>query len=101
MINSKVLFYSMGNYIQFPWLDHDGKEYKKDVYVCMYIYCEKLYVYVYIYVYMCVYMYVYMCIYICVYVYVYMYVCIPYGIYSTFISVRSVVTFPTLISDSI
>ena len=101
MINSKVLFYSMGNYIQFPWLDHDGKEYKKDVYVCMYTVKN----YMYMCIYMCICVYICMCIcvyiYICVYVYVYMYVCIPYGIHSTFISVRSVVTFPTLISDSI
>ena len=26
-INNKVLLYSTGNYIQYPVIDHDGKEY--------------------------------------------------------------------------
>ena len=34
-INSKVLLYNMGNYIQSPGIDHDGKEYKKG---CIYMY---------------------------------------------------------------
>ena len=29
-INNEVLLYSTGNYIQFPGIDHDGKEYKKE-----------------------------------------------------------------------
>ena len=35
-ISSEVLLYSIGNYIQFLELEHDGKEYKKEyVYICM------------------------------------------------------------------
>ena len=29
-INNKVLFYSIGNYIQSPGINHNGKEYKKE-----------------------------------------------------------------------
>ena len=35
-ISSKVLLYSTGDYIQYPVLNHNGKEYEK-VYVYMYI----------------------------------------------------------------
>ena len=34
-INNKVLLYSSGNYIQYPWINHNRKEYKKNVYMCM------------------------------------------------------------------
>ena len=34
-INNKVLLYSTGNYIQYPVINHNGKEYKNE---CMYIY---------------------------------------------------------------
>ena len=34
-INSKVLLYSTGNYIQYPMLNHKGKEYEKE---CVYMY---------------------------------------------------------------
>ena len=34
-INNKVLLYHTGNYIQYPVINHNGKEYKKE---CMYIY---------------------------------------------------------------
>ena len=34
-INKKVLLYSTGNYIQYPMINHTGKEYKK---TRMYIY---------------------------------------------------------------
>ena len=37
-INNKVLLYRAGNYIQYPVINHNGKEYEKD----------------YIYIYMCV-----------------------------------------------
>ena len=40
-LNNKVWLYSTGNYIQYPMINHDGKEYKK-----MYIY---IYIYIYIY----------------------------------------------------
>ena len=33
-INNKAL-YSAGNYIQYPMINHSGKEYKKDVYMCI------------------------------------------------------------------
>ena len=34
-INNKVLLYSTGNYIQYPGINHNGKEYEKE---CMYMY---------------------------------------------------------------
>ena len=30
LINSKVLLYSTGNYIQYPLLNHNAKEYEKE-----------------------------------------------------------------------
>ena len=34
-INNKVLLYSTGNYIQYPVINHSGKEYEKEcIYVC-------------------------------------------------------------------
>ena len=45
-INNKVLLYSTENYIQYPMIDHHGKNIKKNVYVCMFIY---------IYMYVCIY----------------------------------------------
>ena len=33
-INNKVLLYSTGNYIQYPVINHNGKEYEKE---CIYI----------------------------------------------------------------
>ena len=47
-INNKVLLYSTGNYIQYPVINHNGKE------------CEKE----------CVYTYICVCVYICVYIYI-------------------------------
>ena len=32
-IKNKVLLYSTGNYIQYPGINHNGKEYKECVYV--------------------------------------------------------------------
>ena len=35
-INNKVLLYSTGNYIQYPVINHNGKEYEKDcIYICV------------------------------------------------------------------
>ena len=34
-INNKVLMYSTGNYIQYPVINHKGKEYEKE---CIYVY---------------------------------------------------------------
>ena len=34
-INNKVLMYSTGNYIQSPVINHNGKKYKKRMYVCV------------------------------------------------------------------
>ena len=34
-INNKVLMYSTGNYIQNPVINHNGKEYEKNVYICI------------------------------------------------------------------
>ena len=36
-INNKVLLSSTGNYIQYPVINHNGKEYEKEC-VCVYIY---------------------------------------------------------------
>ena len=32
-INNKVLLYSTGNYIQYPVINHNGKEHEKNMYV--------------------------------------------------------------------
>ena len=38
-INNKVLLYSTGNYIQYPVINHNGKEYEKEyIYIHIYIY---------------------------------------------------------------
>ena len=34
-INNKALLYSTGNYIQYPMINHNGKEYEKE---CIYMY---------------------------------------------------------------
>ena len=34
MDNNKVLLYTTGNYIQYPVINHNGKEYEK-VYMCI------------------------------------------------------------------
>ena len=34
-INNKVILYSKGNYIQYPIINHKGKEYEKEC-ICMY-----------------------------------------------------------------
>ena len=34
-INNKVLLYSTGNYIQYPVINHNGKNMKKNVYICI------------------------------------------------------------------
>ena len=34
-INNKVLLYNTGNYVQYPVINHNGKEYEKE---CIYIY---------------------------------------------------------------
>ena len=36
-INNTVLLYSTGNYIEYPMVNHNGKEYEKEC-VCVYIY---------------------------------------------------------------
>ena len=44
---NKVLLYSTGNYIQYPAINHNGKEYEKE---CIYIYiCVCVCVYIHIY----------------------------------------------------
>ena len=35
-INNKVLLYSTGNYTQYPMINHNGKDIKKDVYIYIY-----------------------------------------------------------------
>ena len=44
-ISNKVLLCRTGNYIQYPGINHNGKEYKQE---CVYIY---IYIYIYIYMY--------------------------------------------------
>ena len=36
-INNKILIYSTGNYIQYPGINHNRKEYYKEC-ICVYIY---------------------------------------------------------------
>ena len=36
-INNKVLLYSTGNYIQYPAIDHNGREYKIYIYIYIYV----------------------------------------------------------------
>ena len=49
-ISNKVLLYITGNYIQYPVINHNGKEY---IYVCVCVY-----IYIYIYIYICIYVYI-------------------------------------------
>ena len=37
-INNKVLLYSTGNYIQYPVINHNGRENEKNIYIYIYIY---------------------------------------------------------------
>ena len=34
-INNKVLLYSTGNYIQYPVINHNGKNMNKNAYICV------------------------------------------------------------------
>ena len=54
---NKALLCSTGSYIQYPEINHSGKNIKR-IYVCMYV-C----VYIYMYIYICI------CIYMCVCIY--------------------------------
>ena len=45
--------YSTGNYIQYPMIYHNGKEYEKEYVWDRYIYIYKIYIY-YIYMYVCI-----------------------------------------------
>lgn len=35
--NNKILLYGTGNYIQYPAINHNRKEYEKNVCICVYI----------------------------------------------------------------
>ena len=37
-INNKVLLYNTENYIQYPMINHNGKAYRKRMYIYIYIY---------------------------------------------------------------
>ena len=52
-INKKVLLYSTGKYIQYPVINHTGKEYEKDIYIYIYIY---IYMYIYTYIHIHIYL---------------------------------------------
>ena len=41
-INNKVLLYSTGNYIQYPMINHNGKNMENNVRICM---CVCIYIY--------------------------------------------------------
>ena len=57
-MNNKIILYSTGNYIQYPMINHNGKEYEKEyIHVCIYMYIHMC-VCVYIYMYVCVYIYI-------------------------------------------
>ena len=47
-VNNKVLLYSTGNYIQYPIINHNGKEYEKE-YICV---CVCVYIYTHTHIYM-------------------------------------------------
>ena len=57
-MNNKILLYNTGNNIEYPLVNHSGKEYKS-MCVCV-----------------CVYIYVCVCVCVCVCVYIYMCVCV-------------------------
>ena len=59
-INNKVLLYSTGNYIQYPVINQNGKEYEKEC-VCVCV-CMCVCVYIYIYIYIHTHTHVYVCI---------------------------------------
>ena len=43
--NDKVLLYSTGNYIQYPMISHNGKEYEHVIYMCVYVLtCINMYI---------------------------------------------------------
>ena len=52
-MNSKVLRYGIGNYVQYPVINHNGREYEKE---CIYTY---IYIYIYTYIYIYIYIYIY------------------------------------------
>ena len=57
-MDNKVLLYIIGNGIQYPEINHNGKECKKE---CVYI-CKKIYIckeYTYVKKNVCIYMYIY------------------------------------------
>ena len=56
-INFKALLYSTVNYIQYPVINHNGENMKKNVYICIISNIYKIYIYMYII--MCVYIYIY------------------------------------------
>ena len=43
LINNKVLLYSTGISIQYPVVNHNGKEYEKNIYICVRV-CVCVYV---------------------------------------------------------
>ena len=47
-MNNKVLLWSTGNSIQYPVINHNGKEYEKEI--CIYIYTH-IYTHTHIYIY--------------------------------------------------
>ena len=44
-INNKILLYSAENYIQYPMINHNGKEYEKVYIYIKYIYMKSIYIY--------------------------------------------------------
>ena len=79
--NNKVLLYSTGNYIRYPVMNHNGKEYerkkiwKEYVHIYIHIYSIVIHLYTYMHIYIHAYIHMHVCIYthVCVYLYVCVY----------------------------
>ena len=79
--NNKVLLYSTGNYIRYPVMNHNGKEYerkkiwKEYVHIYIHIYSIVIHLYTYMHIYIHAYIHMHVCIYthVCVYIYVCVY----------------------------
>ena len=79
--NNKVLLYSTGNYIRYPVMNNNGKEYerkkiwKEYVHIYIHIYSIVIHLYTYMHIYIHAYIHMHVCIYthVCVYIYVCVY----------------------------
>ena len=74
-IDNKIILYSTGTYIQYPLINHYGKNMKKKIYIYIYV-C---------YIYICV-CYIYIC--VC-YIYIYIYITYIYNNWATLLYSRN------------